>query len=420
MTSTATRVDPINLSDLDFWAQPLEVRDAAFRELRTQRPVSFHNEPEVDIAGYVPRGYYAVTRHIDIAEISRNPTVFSSASGGTSIRDLTEEDADYFSHLANSDDPRHAYLRRIVSAGFTPRRIRMLEEQVEAIASELVDELPKSGACDFVATIADRLPTAVICTMMGIPASRQRFITDSVSRLLGNTDPDYAIDGISLGPKTARAAARDLVEFGKELAADRLRSPQDDLTTALVHANVDGEALTEAELGSFFQLLCVAGAETTRTALAWGLVALTRYRDQRDLWWGDYDRYANSAVEEIVRWATPVLFMRRTLTQPVTLGGTSMNKDDKVIMFYWSANRDESVFENPGEFRIAREPNQHYGFGAPGPHFCLGAHLARKEIRSLFNVLHQQVPDIAATGQPDRLRSMFINGIKHLDCRYTK
>jgi cytochrome P450 len=250
---------------------------------------------------------------------------------------------------------------------------------------ELVNALPASGPCDFVEVIAEQLPAAVICSMMGIPVSKRQFIIDRVSQLLGNTDPDYSIKGVSLGPKTARSAARELVEFGKELAADRLRNPQDDLTTALVQTNDDGESLTEAELGSFFQLLCVAGAETTRTALAWGLVALTAYPEQRELLWSNFDTYGNRAVDEIVRWATPVLFMRRTVTRAVTVSGLELEEGDKVVLLYWGANRDESVFDNPGVFDLTRNPNQHYGFGAPGPHFCLGAHLAPKEIRTMFD-----------------------------------
>src|SRR5579863_884048 len=204
-----------------------------------------------------------------------------------------------------------------------------------------------------------------------------------------------------------------------DLAEQRLSTPTDDLTSALLHGNVDGESLSHAELASFFILLLVAGNETTRNAISHGLWVLTEHPDQRALWEADFDAVAATAVDEIVRWASPVIFMRRTVTQPTTLSGHDFAEGDKVILFYNSANRDEAVFADPQRFDVRRTPNPHVGFGAPGPHFCLGAHLARREITVMFKELFRNLPDVRATAEPDRLRSNFINGIKHLPCAYS-
>jgi cytochrome P450 len=214
-------------------------------------------------------------------------------------------------------------------------------------------------------------------------------------------------------------AGNDLAELMRGLGAYRLEHPTDDLTSALVNGNVDGESLTDAELASFFILLVVAGNETTRNAISHGLLAMTTYPDQRALWQADPAGIAATGVDEVVRWGSPVIWMRRTVAQDTVLGETELHEGDKVIMFYNSANRDEDVFDDPFTFDVRRDPNPHIGFGAAGPHFCLGAHLARQEIDVMFRRLFERLPDIEAVGEPDRLLSPFINGIKHLDCRFT-
>jgi cytochrome P450 len=239
--------------------------------------------------------------------------------------------------------------------------------------------------------------------------------------ILGLGDEEYVPDQTEAGIMTALlGAAQDLANLITELGEARQRDPQNDLTTALVTAEVDGESLTPAELASFFVLLVVAGNETTRNAISHGLMALTEHPDQRAAWQADYDAMAPTAVEEIVRWATPVIHFRRTVTQDgVRIGDQELNTGDKVVLWYASANRDAAVFEDPFRFDLRRTPNDHLGFGGPGPHFCLGAHLARREITVMFRELLRRMPDIEAFGEPVRLQSNFINGIKHLPARWT-
>ena len=236
--------------------------------------------------------------------------------------------------------------------------------------------------------------------------------------ILSSGDPEYVREGTD--PLAAFiGAGQELTSLMEELAARRVVRPTDDLTTALITTNIDGEALTHAELASFFVLLVVAGNETTRNAIAHGLWALTEHPDQRAVWAADLDGVAPTAVEEIVRWASPVTWMRRTVAEDTVLAGEALHPGDKVVLYYNSANRDEDVFDDPYRFDVRRSPNPHLGFGAAGPHFCLGAHLARREIRAMFDVLLGRLPDIRATAQPERLRSDFVNGIKHLPCAFT-
>jgi cytochrome P450 len=257
--------------------------------------------------------------------------------------------------------------------------------------------------------------------MMGIPRSQERFIFDRTNVILGLGDPEYVPDQTETGIMTALlGAAQDLATLITELGEARLKDPQNDLTTALVTAEVDGETLSPTELASFFVLLVVAGNETTRNAISHGLVALTDHPEQRAAWQADFDAVAPTAVEEIVRWATPVIHFRRTVTQDgARIGDQELNEGDKVVLWYASANRDAAVFDDPYRFDLRRTPNDHLGFGGPGPHFCLGAHLARREITVMFRELFRRMPDLQASGEPVRLRSNFINGIKHLPASWT-
>jgi methyl-branched lipid omega-hydroxylase len=297
---------------------------------------------------------------------------------------------------------------------------------VEATAKEIVDEIAERGSGDFVTEVAAMLPLRVILDMMGIPRSEEKFVFDRTNTILGFTDAEYVpqTGNIETDVQTAVAAlftaGQDLSNMVKEHGADRQRNPREDLTTALVTAEVDGEHLTPEEMGSFFILLVAAGNETTRNAIAHGLHALTENPDQADAWRSDFDALAPGAVEEIVRWASPVAHFRRTVTQDgVRLGDQEFSEGDKVVLWYLSANRDEDVFEDPFRFDIRRSPNDHLGFGGPGPHFCLGAHLARREITVMFRELLSRLPDIHSVGEPDRLRSNFINGIKHMRAEWT-
>jgi methyl-branched lipid omega-hydroxylase len=411
-------VDDIDLSDIEFWARPLEEREAAFAVLRREKPLGFFAEPEV-LVDWIPQGpgYYAVTRHADILEASKSPDRFCSGRGATSIADMPEAFLDFFGSMINMDDPRHARLRKIVSAGFTPRMLKQLEDYVQVAAGNIVDGVMEhgKGEFDFVTEVAAQLPLKIICDLMGIPESDYQFVFDRSNVILGAGDPEYTP---TEDPEQIAAAiltaGQELSNMVQELGRERRERPTEDLTSALVNAEVEGERLTDQELGSFFILLVVAGNETTRNAISHGLRLLTENPEQRAIWQGDFEGVAPTAVEEIVRLASPVVWMRRTATQATTLGGQPIEEGAKLILFYWSANRDEDVFDNPYTFDVRREPNPHVGFGGPGPHFCLGAHLARREITVMFRELFRRVPDLSVTGEADRLRSAFINGIKHL------
>ena len=410
-------LDDINLSDFEFWAQPYSVREAAFRTLRAERPIAFYQEPELpDTAIPLTKGpgYYAITRHADITEISRHPELYCSGKSGTTILDMPVEFLEFLGSMINMDDPRHSRLRRIVSASFNPRMVKDLEDSVQRIAAQIVDEAIAAGGGDFVPMVAARLPLKIICDMMGVPESQYDTVLQATNILLGGGDEEFF--PLDQDPTLLlMSAITSLNALMDELATSRMEHPTDDLTSALLHANVDGEALTHSELCSFFLLLLVAGNETTRTAINHGLLALTEQPEQRAAWLADIDGVTPTAVEEIVRWASPVIFMRRTVTQPTVLSGHEFTTDDKVIIFYNSANRDEDVFEDPYDFDVRRSPNPHIGFGAAGPHFCLGAHLARREISVMFRELLTRAPGIRAVSPPDQLKSNFINGIKHLE-----
>src|SRR5262245_46130020 len=410
-------VDEIRLGDVAFWERPIEEREGDFLTLRRQRPVSFHEEPEVPMLGKGP-GFWAVTRHADILEVSRNPDTYSSARRGVNIVDQPPELNEFFGSMIVMDDPRHTRLRRIVSRGFTPRMLRKTEADVDRAAIEIVNGLLDKGECDLVTEIAAELPLKIICDMMGIPTSEYRFVFDRTNIILGAADPEYVTDLADAVPAIFQAG-QELAALVVNLARFRRDHPMEDLTSALIHADVDGERLTEQEVGSFFILLVVAGNETTRNAISHGMKALCDHPEQRRLWSDDFERVAPTAVEEIVRWATPVTHFRRTATRDTEIAGQKIEAGQKVVMWYSSANRDEAAFENPYRFDVQRTPNEHVGFGGPGPHFCLGAHLARREITVMFRQLLSRVPDLEITGEPVPLKSFLINGIKRMPCEFS-
>ena len=414
-------VDGIDLSDLDWWIRPLDERAAAFAVLRTQRPIAPMVVEPLPHLGLPETEYWAVTRHADVVDASRQPQLFCSGQG-TNIVDMPVPFLEFFGSMINMDDPRHGRLRRIVSRRFTPRYLESLRADVEGIAAEIVDEMAGRGECDFVTEVAARLPLRVIVDLMGIPRSDEQFIFDRTNVILGFTDPEYVAD-IEDPPMVTAAiltAGQDLATMVREMAEDRLRNPQEDLVTALVTSDIDGEHLTPEELASFFILLVVAGNETTRNAIAHGLWMLTEHPDQKARWLDDPAGIGPTAVEEIVRLASPVIHFRRTVTEDgARLGDQEFSAGEKVVLYYWAANRDPEVFDDPLRFDVGRTPNDHLGFGGPGPHYCLGAHLARREIGVMFGELLRRLPDIHAAGEPDRLRSNFINGIKHLPAEWT-
>ena len=409
--------DEINLSDPLFWDRPLEEREGAFATLRRERPVSFHEEPDIAILPRGP-GYWSVTKHADILHVSRNPQLFCSGQG-SNIGDMPQPFNEFFGSMINMDDPRHARLRRIVARGFTPRMIQRVERDVQRVAAATIDRVIEKGECDFVTEIAAQLPLAIICDLMGIPESQYEFVFSRSNVILGAGDPEYTdLDPAKIIPMLLSAGA-ELAQLAQELARHRRGRPGEDLVSALVNAEVDGETLTDQELGSFFVLLAVAGNETTRNAISHGMLALCQHPEQRRIWAADFEGVAPSAVEEIVRWATPVIHFRRTATSDTEIRGTRIAKGQKVVMWYCSGNRDEDVFERPFAFDVRRAPNEHVGFGGPGPHYCMGAHLARREITVMFRELFERLPDLEIAEPPEKLRSFFIHGIKHMQCRFT-
>ena len=404
---------------MEFWVRPEEEIQQAFAVLRAKDPIRFCEERDYILDGEVITaagpGFWSITRHADIVEASRRTDLFCSGHG-TQIADLPTEFNEFLGSMINMDDPRHARLRRLVSRGFTPRTLARVEEQVARVAAEIVDDLAEVGECDFVTDVAARLPLQIICEMMGIPPSHYQDVFDHTNILLSAGDPEYVAEGTNALEAFLHAAA-SLAGIMTELASFRTNEPADDLTSALLHAEIDGEQLSHQELASFFVLLCAAGNETTRNAISHGLVALTEHPEQRQVWLTDLEGNTPSAVEEIVRWSTPVIHFRRTVTTDgARLGDHEFSKGEKVVLWYNSANRDEAVFEHPERFDLSRYPNDHIGFGGPGPHYCLGAHLARREIGVMYRELLGRFPNIGATAPPERLRSNFINGIKHLPC----
>ncbi|MEJ8280675.1 cytochrome P450 [Pseudonocardia spirodelae] len=405
--------DGIDLSDLDhFWPAPLEHRAAAFDALRSAPGPRFFEQPPGPVPEPGP-GYWALTRYDEVVQASRAPGVFRSGPGATSVADMPDAFLEFFGSMINTDDPRHARLRRIVSRGFTPRRLAGLQDTVERTAREIVDDLLADGEVEGVEAISARLPLRIICEMMGVPESHHRFVYDRTNVILGASDPEYVPDRADIVTALLTAGG-ELAALMRELGAARRAEPTDDVTSALVNAEIDGERLTDDELASFFVLLVVAGNETTRNATSWGLQLLTENPEQRAAWLADPAGVTPTAIEEIVRWSSPVIYMRRTLSEPTVVGGTELPAGAKTALFYWSANRDPEHFTDPEVFDVRRSPNPHLGFGGPGPHFCLGAHLARRQLATLFTELLRRAPRVAVTGEPRRLRSMFINGITRL------
>jgi cytochrome P450 len=407
----------IDLSDPEFWTKPRDWRYGAFKTLREESPFHFFEERLVENSPIPPGpGYRALVRHDDIWHVSRNANLFKSGAG-SNIGDLPVEINEFFGSMINMDDPKHFRLRSIVSKGFTPKEITALEESVRVRSASVIDRMFErfpNRECDFVREVAALMPLQIICDMMGIPESDEEMIFNWTNTILGVGDPEYV------------GTFEDLVRVGGEifsyalaLGEERLKNPGNDIASIMMNAVVDGERLTAQEFGSFFILLVVAGNETTRTAIGHGMRELTIHRDQRELWFNDFETHTKTAVEEIVRYATPVIHFRRTATEDTEINGQPIKEGEKVVMFYQSGNRDESVFTNPNDFDIRRsaQPAQ-VGFGAGGPHFCLGANLARREIAVMFDEIRRRVPTLEITSEPDYLQSSFINGIKRMNCAW--
>ncbi len=379
---------------------------AQFARVRAERPVFWHPDKETP-------GFWALTRHADVAHVSKNPQLFSAARRSVFLFESNEEDLGNLQlMLVNRDPPQHTKLRRLVSLGFTPRRIAQLEERVRLRAGEIIDRVAREGACDFVTDLAADLPLQVIAELVGIPQEDRGKVFEWSNRLIGFDDPEYVGDR-----EEQKRYAMEVYLYANQLAEQRRAEPKDDLTSVLMNGEVDGERLTEMEFDLFFLLLIVAGNETTRNAISGGMLALIEHPDQRARLLAD-PRLITTATEEILRWVSPVNCFRRTATQDTEIGGQPVRENDKVVMFYPAANRDPAVFRHPDVFDVGRTPNDHLAFGI-GTHFCIGNALARLEIRIMFEELLRRLPDIELAGPIERLRSSFINGIKRMPVRFT-
>ncbi|MFB9372075.1 cytochrome P450 [Kitasatospora sp. NPDC001664] len=399
----------IDLADPEFWRLPLSERAAAFARLRAlDGPLHF-----TDLR--TGRGFHALVRHADVVAASRTPEVFVSGPGVTTPEPARWVRTVFGDSMVNLDDPRHADLRRIVSRAFTPRLVSKVEEDIRAVAGELVEGLAAERPADFVGAVAAQLPYRVICNMMGVPERQRNRILAMVNDASENT---------GVARSRLRVPGRGLMALARmqgiiaALGRERRRRPTGDLISALVTADVDGRRLNSRELGAFFSLLLVAGVETTRNALAHGLHLLSTHPEQRELLTADLDGRIGGAVEEMVRHSTPIIQFRRTVAVDHELNGTRFAAGDKVVLFFGSANRDEAVFTDPDAFDITRSPNPHLGFGGGGPHFCLGAYLARQEMKVLFRELLTRLPEIRSVGEPTLVHSNFDNRVKSLRLAY--
>ncbi len=401
MTTTGT----IDLFDPAIYAKGMPHDNYA--RLRRETPVFFHEEPDGP-------GFWALTKYDDIVKVSSDNNLFSSWAGGTNIGDLPADGLALIrTILINMDPPQHTKYRRLVSTGFTPRMISALEPHVREITKKIVDNVAARGECDFVTDIAAELPLAVIAEMIGVPPEDEKKVFDWSNRLIGFDDPEYMTT-----PEDGQVAAMEMFLYANQMAADRKANPRNDLVSVLMAAEVDGEKLNEADFDGFFILLAVAGNETTRNLISGAMLALIEHPEQRQRLIDD-PSLMPLAVEEFLRWVSPLIYFRRTATADTEVRGQQIKAGQKVVMYYPSGNRDEEIFQNGEEFDVGRNVNPHMAFGGTGPHFCLGASLARLEIRCMFEELLSRLPDMELAAPASRLRSNFINGIKHMPVRFT-
>jgi cholest-4-en-3-one 26-monooxygenase len=379
-----------------------------FETLRENDPVHWH----VDSSGL---GFWCLTKHADVLMVSREPETFVSSAGFT-LTDIDPDDLQgtmMTQMLPGMDRPQHTRHRRIVSRGFSPRTLRLIEDHLALKAKAIVDRVVDRGSCDFVTDVAAELPLQAIAELVGVPDEDRRKIFAWGNAMTGIDDPEFG------GGREAMMAAAEMMAYADELRRHRAVHPQDDIITTLTGATSGADGLTDEELAIFFILLVVAGNETTRNATSHGMRVLMEHPGElaglhRD---PTPERMA-TAVEEILRWASPILYFRRTATADVELRGKTIKAGDRVVLWYASANRDAEVFADPYRFDPARSPNDHVTFGGGGPHFCLGANLARMELRLIFTELITRLPGIALDGEVEMLRSNFIGGIKHLPVRW--
>ncbi|MFF2395289.1 MULTISPECIES: cytochrome P450 [unclassified Nocardia] len=403
-----------DFTDPALWESRNPVQE--FAELRRTAPVWWNAQTDAQSGGFRDGGYWVITKHEDIKEVSRNPELFSSERKGSVIRlpgEVTPEQIELTGALLlNMDPPKHTKIRRIIAKGFTPRAVEGLRAALTERAGAIVAAARAAGGGDFVEQVACELPLQAIAELVGVPQQDRRKLFDWSNQMLNYDDPEY---GDATTTDASSTAAMEILGYAWNMAEQRRTDPADDIVSRLVHADLDGEALGSDEFGFFVILLAVAGNETTRNAITHGMKAFIDNPDQWELYKRQRPR---TAPDEIVRWATPVTVFQRTATADTELGGQLIRAGQRVGLFYSSANFDEDAFESPFRFDISRDPNPHLGFGGTGAHFCVGANLARLEIELIFNAIADVMPDLSQVSEPQRLRSGWINGIKHWQVSY--
>ncbi|MDT5109162.1 MAG: cholest-4-en-3-one 26-monooxygenase [Mycobacterium sp.] len=400
-----------DFTDPDIYAERLPIEELA--EMRKVAPIWWNAQPE-GIGGFGDGGYWVVTKHKDVKEVSRRSDVFSSQEKTALPRYAEGSSIDQINAsrgvvLLNMDAPHHTHLRKIISRAFTPRAIELLRADLAERARDIAAKAAAEGSGDFVEQVSCELPLQAIAGLMGVPQEERKKLFDWSNQLVGDQDPEFASnDGMT--------ASAELMMYGMQLAAERADSPAEDLVTKLIQADVEGHKLTDDEFGFFVIILAVAGNETTRNSITQGMMAFTEFPDQWELY--KAERPA-TAADEIVRWACPITSFQRTALEDTELDGVPIKKGQRVVIFYRAANFDEDVFDDPYSFNILRDPNPHVGFGGTGAHFCIGANLARMTIDLMFNAIADAMPDLTSLAKPERLRSGWLNGIKHWQVDYT-
>jgi cholest-4-en-3-one 26-monooxygenase len=398
-----------DFTDPEIYAHRLPVRELA--ELRRTAPIWWNEQPP-DEGGFGDGGYWVVTKHRDVREVSLRSDVFSSAKNSIVPRyrdDLAQGQIEAGrTSMIMMDDPEHTRLRNIIARGFTPRAVERLRADLTERAQRIAQRAAEEGSGDFVLQVACELPLQAIAGLLGVPAEDRGRLFDWSNKMIGSDDPEFAeYDSLT--------SAGELMWYAMQLAARKAEEPGEDIVTTLIQADADGQRLSEAEFGMFVVTLAIAGNETTRNSITQGMMAFTDRPDQWELFKAQRPK---TAADEIIRWATPITAFQRTALADTELGGVRIKKGQRVVMFYRSANFDEDVFDDPHTFDILRSPNPHLGFGGTGAHYCIGANLARMTIDLMFNAIADHLPDLTAMGEPERLRSSFINGIKHWQVDY--
>lgn len=422
MTAIATPAasrpyEDIDITSIEFWGRPPEVRDQSFARLRAKGGVTWHPPVEAQPVPATSPGFWAVTTHAGVVEVSRDPERFSSFGTSPSVYEVAPEVAAATTAFLTLDPPEHTRYRRLVSKAFTPKQLQRINQSIAQRATEAVDALEAAGSCDFVHTVANYVPSQVIADMVGVEEQSMREeLVDVVTRVLVFGDP-----GVRRGADSIEFFAQmvfDLLGAGQKVLAEKRANPGDDLITALSQVEIDGERLTDHEIVSFFSALIIAGIDTTRNTATFGLGALTEFPDQRRLLLDDLPGRIDAAVVEMARWSSPVASFVRRATVDTELNGVPIAAGDRVAMWYLSANRDETVFENPWEFDILRDNTHQIAWGGGGPHYCLGANLAKVELRVIFTELLTRFPTIRAVGAPTYASSPMVNSIEHQLCEW--